>query len=48
MNATRITQPVLGDPAPDLAFKNSAGESRHLSSWWADGPALIVWLRHLG
>jgi hypothetical protein len=48
MEAHAMAHPAVGDPAPDLVFKNSAGEVRHLSSGWADGPALMVWLRHLG
>ena len=48
MNETTITQTAVGDSAPDLVYRNGAGEAQRLSSRWADGPALIVWLRHLG
>jgi hypothetical protein len=48
MQAHDMAHPAVGDPAPDLVYKDIAGEGRHLSSVWADGPALIVWLRHLG
>ena len=48
MAATAIAPPAVGDPAPDLAYTTASGEARRLSSVWADGPALVVWLRHLG
>jgi hypothetical protein len=48
MNAQRTSHPAVGDPAPDFVYKDGAAKPRHLSSVWADGPALIVWLRHLG
>jgi len=43
---TRV--PDIGDAAPDFAYEDRDGKSRQLSELWADGPALIVWLRHFG
>jgi hypothetical protein len=37
-----------GDAAPDLLYRDGAGNERHLSELWAERPALIVWLRHFG
>ncbi|MGA8222756.1 MAG: hypothetical protein WB780_13980 [Candidatus Acidiferrales bacterium] len=48
MNEQTMTHPMVGDPAPDLAYKDFEGQPRHLSMVWATGPALVVWLRHLG
>lgn len=38
----------IGDRAPDLAYTNPRGEPRRLAERWADGPALVLWLRHFG
>lgn len=40
--------PQLGDPAPDFERRNSRGESVHLSDFWQDKPALILFWRHFG
>jgi hypothetical protein len=37
-----------GDAAPELRFRTREGGERLLSKIWEDGPALILWLRHLG
>lgn len=34
--------------APDVRLTTPAGEPVHLSSAWRHGPALLVFLRHLG
>jgi hypothetical protein len=41
-------QPGVGDAAPDLLYLDGANSQRRLSELWAEGPALIVWLRHFG
>jgi len=38
----------VGDPAPDLDYKDAEGRLWHLSTVWAAEPGLVVWLRHLG
>ena len=48
MNTNVAREPGVGDSAPDLVYRDGAGESRRLSQLWTDGPALIVWLRHFG
>lgn len=37
-----------GDPAPDFQLKDSTGQSRLLSEFWKDRPALLVFWRHFG
>jgi hypothetical protein len=37
-----------GDAAPELRFRTRERGERLLSKIWEDGPALILWLRHLG
>lgn len=41
----RIT---AGDPAPDCALTNSAGEAVTLSQYWREKPLTLVFLRHFG
>lgn len=48
MSATTGTALTVGDQAPDLVYRTREGEERHLAAAWADGPALVVWLRHFG
>ncbi len=38
----------VGDPLPEYSYRNSAGEVCKLSEAHAEGPALILWLRHFG
>ncbi len=38
----------VGDPAPDLELVDHTGSLVKLSSFWADGPALILFWRHFG
>lgn len=38
----------IGDRAPDLAYTDTRGEPRRLADLWAQGPALVLWLRHFG
>jgi hypothetical protein len=38
----------LGDVAPELNFMARDGAAHKLSDAWKDGPALVLWLRHLG
>ncbi|MGH9712054.1 MAG: hypothetical protein ACRD5M_01985 [Candidatus Acidiferrales bacterium] len=48
MSVTGAAKPAVGDAAPDFVYKDSAGSERRLSEVWREGPALVVWLRHLG
>ena len=34
--------------APDFAYTSMQGEQKHLAQLWAEGPALVLWLRHFG
>jgi peroxiredoxin len=47
-----VTRPAVGDSASsalaDAPVICIDGESRPLGSWWADGPALVVFIRHFG
>jgi peroxiredoxin len=38
----------VGDKAPVLGLRTSEGESVDLADFWADGPALVLFLRHFG
>jgi peroxiredoxin len=41
--------PEVGEAAPDVCVARAgAGEPLQLSRLWADGPAVLVFLRHLG
>jgi len=40
--------PGVGDTVPDLGYTSTTGEPHRLSEIWADGTALILWLRHFG
>ncbi len=40
--------PAAGSAAPDFVYSDSDGQTRKLSEAWADGPAMVVWLRHFG
>ena len=37
-----------GDQAPDWTFTSADDSSVQLSSLWAQGPLVIIWLRHYG
>lgn len=37
-----------GEKAPDAALLDENGKQRHLSEFWADGPALVIFWRHFG
>jgi hypothetical protein len=39
---------TIGDQAPDLSYLSFQGAQHHLSEFWADSPALLIWLRHFG
>jgi len=47
---TRWTNPPLqvGDPAPDFELTDSSGKSVHISDYWRNGPALLLFWRHYG
>lgn len=38
----------VGDTAPELTLLDHTGASRTLSTFWQDGPALILFWRHFG
>jgi len=48
MEQTVSAKLQAGDAAPELGFRTREGDERLLSKIWEDGPALILWLRHLG
>ena len=37
-----------GTSGPDLELLDHTGASRRLSSFWSDGPALLMFWRHFG
>lgn len=37
-----------GDRAPDLELGDTSGAMRRLSEFWAQGPALMIFMRHFG
>ncbi|MCU1359789.1 MAG: hypothetical protein JWN99_1078 [Ilumatobacteraceae bacterium] len=39
---------LTGDAAPDLVLADHTGTNRHLSEFWNDGPALLMFWRHYG
>ena len=38
----------VGDLAPDFELQDTSGNSVHLSDFWSNGPALILFWRHYG
>jgi hypothetical protein len=38
----------VGDAAPDLELTDHTGQTRRLSTYWQNGPALILFWRHFG
>lgn len=38
----------VGDEAPDLTLRDETGEAVRLSTFWAQGPALLLFWRHWG
>ena len=38
----------VGSVAPDFVYTPAQGEQKHLAQLWAEGPALVLWLRHFG
>jgi peroxiredoxin len=40
--------PQPGDPAPDPVLRDTSGDRRHLSEFWAHSPALVIFMRHFG
>jgi len=39
---------VIGQPAPDIALRNSDSATVSLSDAWQDTPVLLSFLRHFG
>ena len=48
MEQGKSTKPGAGDAAPELRFLTRGGDEGLLSNVWKDGPAFVLWLRHLG
>lgn len=40
--------PQVGDAAPDVELLDFEGKQRHISEFWSDKPALILFWRHQG
>jgi len=40
--------PSIGDPVPEFVYSDVSGNRHHLSECWAEGPAVLFWLRHFG
>ncbi len=40
--------PQVGEPAPDFELEDSSGRKAHLSDFWRDRPALLLFWRHYG
>ena len=40
--------PQVGDGAPDIALRDTRGQVRNLSEWWAEGPVHLFFMRHFG
>ncbi|MDP9251182.1 MAG: hypothetical protein M3O78_07415, partial [Chloroflexota bacterium] len=38
----------LGDAAPDLELPETTGTMRHMSEYWTDGAAVLIFLRYFG
>lgn len=47
-NGRMGTTPTVGDRPPELIYSTAAGETHRLSELWAQGPAVVLWLRHFG
>ena len=45
MTSPKVT---TGEVAPDTTLTTLDGDVVHLRQAWRDGPALIIFLRHLG
>lgn len=43
-----MSRPEVGDPAPDVALLDPAGNRVRLSSLWRDRPIVAVFLRYFG
>ena len=38
----------VGSVAPDFVYTSTQGGQKHLAQLWAEGPVLVLWLRHFG
>jgi hypothetical protein len=44
----RPSAPERADELADVVLQDSSGDEVRLGSLWADGPAVLVFLRHYG
>ena len=42
------TGPVAGERAPDVVLRDETGGEVALSSYWAQAPAALLFVRHFG
>ncbi len=40
--------PDVGEPAPDAAFRDTAGRERSFAEFWRTQPTVFIFLRHFG
>lgn len=43
-----LIHPRVDEDAPDVMVRGASGEMAALSALWQDGPAVLIFLRHLG
>jgi peroxiredoxin len=43
-----MTMVEVGDPAPDVEVLDDLGHRVRVSAMWAQGPAVLAFLRHYG
>lgn len=48
VNSAPTQAPQIGEKAPDIQLLRADGNEFALSQLWQDGPAVLVFLRHLG
>lgn len=39
---------AVGSKTPDFEYTIAGGEKHHLAELWAEGPVLLLWMRHFG
>lgn len=48
MHDTLAPRLIVGDRAPDTNVQDAHGAPYALAQLWADGPAVLMFLRHFG